>query len=190
MCRNGYRGARSFVARIVVAGLLLGALLATNLPLATLAQAPACTLACCAGMPSHAAGSCMGGSCHSGLLVHQHRTRRAPEAEPICGIPQAITSKSVIPTVYAEDSALTTGQSTQPQVSSAVMAKPCQPDCGAGASGSINLNRQRDKVLLRMSALLKPHTSFVLASAVGSNHRIVDPMVWSGTPRGPPNSFC
>src|SRR5690349_10464722 len=61
---KSYTDRKRIVVRTVLAVSLLLAFLASSFPLTTIASGPMCTLACCAGRPPHAAGSCMNGSCH------------------------------------------------------------------------------------------------------------------------------
>src|SRR3954469_18849725 len=124
--------------RYCVATVLLIALLASAFPSGAWAAAPTCTLACCAGMPAHAAGSCMGGSCHAGLLKHESATAlpATGEAESLCGLRSQQTIP--IPTIVADssDDELIVDQ---PHLGSSALTKPCLLECGACTSTSFSL---------------------------------------------------
>jgi hypothetical protein len=188
MNRSDHRS-RRFSTRIFLAGLLLLGLIATSFPLATLASAPSCTLACCAGLPEHAAGSCMGGSCHAGVLEKQAQPIIAAEADDeLCGL--ARIGQTGIPTVYADEVGdQQTAKGTDQQVSFATLTKPCQPECGACAAGTNNSSRQRKNLAGRSIACLVPP----LDSEPGSLTDLVSPLPerlsTSTSPRGPPSSF-
>src|SRR6266849_4998525 len=80
-----------FAARAILGAILMLGLLSGSLPFASVSSAPVCKLACCVGRPPHAAGSCMSGSCHTGLVLHPATSNHAYEhirkdrAEPLCG---------------------------------------------------------------------------------------------------------
>ncbi|PYS23280.1 MAG: hypothetical protein DMF72_09985 [Acidobacteria bacterium] len=57
-----------------------------------------CTLACCAGRATHAAGSCMNGTCHTFLTGRSktptiHVPLPVHESEKLCGLPQLGTRR-------------------------------------------------------------------------------------------------
>ena len=188
--RNGDQlRARFVVARTGVAALLLLALLSISFPLATLAGAPACTLACCAGLPSHAAGSCMGGSCHSGLLREIHTTTVVDEQDSLCGLSKEFGATLTVPTVYADSAVAPESVRTESQLSSSVLTKPCQAECGVCVSGTNNSNRQRKSVLSNTIKSITPPTSAEIEFLAPSVGQFLDPLRYHAGSRGPPNSL-
>ncbi|HEY0005359.1 MAG TPA: hypothetical protein VGB17_11165 [Pyrinomonadaceae bacterium] len=71
------------IARVALAAWLALALLSGIAPLASLSANSICQMECCAGKPTHAAGSCAGGSCHARFALKEEAAQ--PEAEAHCG---------------------------------------------------------------------------------------------------------
>lgn len=198
MIKSARPGTRILVARIFVAALLLLALLSITFPLASLASAPACTLACCAGLPSHAAGSCMGGSCLAGVLPHEKSDETSEETRPIaaiptagddelCGLSNAVSRAAIVPTVYAD--AEIESNNPGPYVSIPALTKPCQPDCGACLSSTNNRNRQRESFAARSLGSFTPPRHVEFKQLEHTDTKLLEPQRHRGTPRGPPNAF-
>ena len=178
--------ARRSVARTVLTTVLLLGVLAVNIPYSSLASSTQCNLACCAGLPAHEAGSCMGGSCHTGLLkvLRAHARRYATNEEnpePLCGAPKQITgnvaSRINPDTVKADEN--------QNNRIATALKKPCESECGACA-GSVNSGRQRHSIALLGGANSK--------SGCGGQRRQVTVnllnrtrlLIRQSSPRGPP----
>jgi hypothetical protein len=187
-----------------VALALLLVLLSSNVPFASLASTPTCTLSCCAGMLPHAAGSCMGGSCHAGFLTndrHGHSAHAAPEAEVLCGLPRQLTAgvlaSRLVLAVYADtpsESNSNTGVDAQgkgnpEQAQLAALSKPCQPDCGGCGSGFTNSNSRRNPSAIAHPAQPRPTSDLRFADAANHRVRRLTALVRQGSPRGPPQPF-
>jgi len=194
-------------ARAILGAILMLGLLSGSLPFASVSSAPVCKLACCVGRPTHAAGSCMSGSCHTGLAPHTATSKQAHEhagkdkAEPLCGVAKISTSAAIpgmqeVPA--ADNSSHTEGRiadrSQSPRggpeqrkgVTTAVLVKPCQTDCGACASGSTSHNRQRDLVTLSYADRPRPPSSDQLAAAFCAFANNLDVLCRRARPRAPP----
>jgi hypothetical protein len=191
-------GTRARVARIILAGTLLFGILASALPLTTIASGPMCTLACCASRAPHAAGSCMNGSCHANLLIrskptHSHHQLLAPESERLCGLPRltARMSPSSLRVVAMARSTQGSRNDTQDQanLSASTIGKRCQPDCGSCASGFANPNRQRNPAALAYAIRPRPPSSIRLADVEASLTRKLSALCRQCAPRAPPLSF-
>ena len=158
-----------FAARAILGAILMLGLLSGSLPFASVSSAPLCKLACCVGKPAHAAGSCMRGSCHTGLVLHPatsnhaHEHIRKDRAEPICGAAKIPTNSAIlrmqeVPTadnssateVRTKDrsQSLRGGPEQRKGLTTAVVVKPCQTDCGACAPGSTSRNQQNNLATL------------------------------------------
>jgi len=64
------------LTRAALGGLLSLAFLAVSIPVDAMLPGQACSMPCCAGRATHAAGSCMGDACHAHFL---RKKRAAPE---------------------------------------------------------------------------------------------------------------
>jgi hypothetical protein len=189
------------VARVILGATLLLSILWANIPTAALASGPMCHLACCAGRAPHAAGSCMNGSCHAVLkgrttTSNIHLQLPAQESEQLCGLPPRATRNSAnslrgFTTLSVASSPEQKPGSRGPEaasVSTGMLAKPCQSDCGAGTFSSSNQSRPRDTGAISYadkprppSAALPEHSSFSRAQAL-------DALCRRSRPRGPPIS--
>jgi hypothetical protein len=206
-------------ARVFLAVTLLLILVASSIALPAAANGPLCTLACCAGRAPHAAGSCMHGSCGSGLATHNpssnvphqahhhHEQQPAEESDQTSAFPGATASVGAsemgdVPTIEAtpyEVSADDGGQadtteaaanrSNDPAITASVLSKSCQPDCGACTSGFAAQKRSRNVATLAGSNHAPPPWSLQLA---GGRHSLTHPRSALGrqsVPRGPPLFF-
>lgn len=180
------------VAKLVLATMLALALLSGSVPFTTISAAPMCTLTCCAGRLPHAAGSCMGGACDTGLLrpkkspKHAHNNIALQEAEPLCGL-KRITSLAIRP--QNQDQSNTAGSEQSESVTAAVVITPCQPDCGGCVSGSTNQNRQRDTTALSHALRPRPPSSKQLAIASREFVNTLLVVCAQSRPRAPPATF-
>jgi len=146
---------RKFGSTILAVSLLC-ALLLVSVPVASVSANPICKLACCAGRATHAAGSCAHGSCSSDTLsrktAHVHR-KTARESDPLCGLPRrgsllgrrthtapTLGTNSYTDSGNANHSSL--NESARRQMSAALAARSCAPDCSRCASGFTNPNRR------------------------------------------------
>jgi hypothetical protein len=207
MLRTPLLAARAilFAARAILGAILLLGLLSGSLPFASVSSAPVCKLACCVGRPPHAAGSCMSGSCHTGLVLHPATSNHAHEhtgkdrAEPLCGPAKITTSAALlgmqeVPTVSSATEGRTADRSQSPRggpeqresVTTVVVVKPCQPDCGGCASGSTRHNRQSDLATLSYADRPRPPSSDQRAATSCEFAHNLDVLCRQSRPRAPP----
>jgi hypothetical protein len=186
-----------------VALLLLIAVLASALPLSTVASGPTCTLTCCEGRAPHAAGSCMNGSCQAviaGPIKRVHLHEAAPQqTEQLCGLPvlkgktaRVRPIQSLITRPFASTSrSLGTGHGAldQASVSTNAFTKPCQPDCGSCASGFMNSNRQRNSAAVAYADRPRPPSAAGLRNFKFGLTQALSAMLRQAAPRGPPPFF-
>jgi hypothetical protein len=135
-----------------------------------------CTLACCAGRAPHAAGSGMNGLCHAGLMAHRrathiHHELPTQQAEQFCGLPRPTARASVLSLPVAATVGSSSGVDSEHSrgcrasrkaadraiISASALAKPCQPECGAGTFGSTNQRRPRQTAALSFANRLNGH---------------------------------
>lgn len=184
------------IARVILGASLLLSILSVNIPTAVVASGPMCTLACCAGRAPHAAGSCMNGSCHAFLngrvkTSHIHRELPVQQSEQLCGLPRTIARTTA--RLLSSSSTLTVGDHFKQSgeaasLSTGMLGKPCQQDCGAGTLSSSGQSRPRDTGAISYADKPRPpstarhdHSSFSRAQAL-------DTLCRRSRPRGPPIS--
>jgi hypothetical protein len=120
------------LARALLAILLLAAFVCVAVPLASVSAGNECRLECCAARAPHAAGSCMNGTCHAAIQIHQIKLRRSSEvapAEEFCGL-KRLSKQFGYHAISAD------GPTTQNSV--ATFGRPCKADCGSCAIGSLS----------------------------------------------------
>jgi hypothetical protein len=177
-----------------LAALVLSSFLLASFPISTRASGPLCKLACCSGRAPHAAGSCMSGSCHSGLNLSKpssHSHHKLPASEPICGVTQVTKSSSSkwarVTTrarkSYSHDRAAADRES----LSSTAISKPCRPDCGSCASGSMNSSRSRSAAARANGIEPRPPLNTQLADVETNSIRNLTASDQQHVPRGPPS---
>src|SRR2546430_2055706 len=130
----------------VLATLLIAALLALNFPIEVLAAgARACTLACCAGWPAHAAGSCMTGSCHAAIGNSKARKKFATQSsETFCGLSlrTSVVAKRLAVRRLPPNGVFG-NSSRQSELTATLFERPCASDCGAYTPGFGTRKRPR-----------------------------------------------
>jgi len=203
-------------ARVFLAATLLLTLVAGNIILPGTASGPLCTLACCAGKTPHAAGSCMHGSCGTGLATHNaasngphqahhhHEQQPAEESDQTSAFPGATASvggseMGEVPTIEAtpyQVSAKAGGQAdsteaaangaNDPAITASVLSKPCQPDCGACTSGFAAPKRSRNAAALTGAHRARPPSSVKLATGRDPLTHTRSALGRQSVPRGPP----
>ena len=206
-------------ARAFLGVTLLLTLVAGSIAWPAAASGPLCTLACCAGRAPHAAGSCMHGSCGSGLAKHNqssngphqahhhHQQQSAEESDQTSVFPGAMASVGAsemgeVPTIEAtpyEVSADDGGQadtteaaangSNDPAITASVLSKPCEPDCGACTSGFAAPKRSRNAATLTGSNRVRPPSLVKLATGRDSLTPTRSALARQSVPRGPPLFF-
>jgi hypothetical protein len=195
----------SRVAKVIFGALLLLAILRGNIPSLAVATGPMCTLACCAGRAPHAAGSCMNGLCHAGLMAHRrathiHHELPTQQAEQFCGLPRPTARASVLSLPVAATVGSSSGVDSEHSrgcrasrkaadraiISASALAKPCQPECGAGTFGSTNQRRPRQTAALSFANRAQRPSSVRLVAAANTHARARDILRWQANPRAPP----
>jgi hypothetical protein len=152
-------------ARITLALMLTLALLGGVVPLSSIASSHECGMACCAGKPSHTAGSCSTAFSteeeaetpvapadeHS---AHGHATHASrSEAEPATSAKQKGAAHHS-PAHHSRASVKSNRTaSVAPQT---VMTTPCSPECAAASLGSSQVRRPRDPASLTLAARPRP----------------------------------
>lgn len=122
------------VAKGALAIALLTGIFAGIVPFGTLASGKMCTLACCAGRPPHAAGSCMDASCHAVFNRTDHRFRKQP-ADKFCGLPSFSRHH------LSQRNPKT--ESKQDSISGSALGRPCDPNCAGTVFISSTQSRPR-----------------------------------------------
>jgi hypothetical protein len=176
-------------ARLGLAVVLSIGFLSSIAPLAPVSAGSMCTLECCAGRAPHAAGSCMNGSCHAVLSTHKTaKARRVTQihSDEFCGLERMVAMKVIARRVERSPRPAESGPAT---VSTAVLVKPCQPDCAGGASGFANSSRQRNSAAIIDADRPGRPTVIHLSNPGYDPSRILEALCRQSAPRGPPVSF-
>jgi hypothetical protein len=180
--------ARTSLARIFLAAMLMIVLLAGAIPFSSLASSHECGMACCVGKPSHMAGSCstaLGdeeqakapaepGDEHRAHGQHHasHSSDETPQPVASTGHqgaakhPSAHHSKS-----GAEESKLAA------RIASRVLTTPCSPQCAAAAAASMQVRRPREQAVTAVAARLRPPSLLFFAGHLSK------PLLKSAEPR-------
>jgi hypothetical protein len=204
------------VARAVLAVALLLTLVAGSIALPAAARGPLCTLACCAGRVPHAAGSCMHGSCQAGVSTHNsasnnshhthhHDGAQASEVSAGSGVFSKVQASvgasemGEVPTIEAAPYESSANAGEKPEagangsnglaLSGTRLAKPCEADCGACASGSPASKRSRSAATLAGSIHARSPSSLKLAAGKHPLTHIDLVLSRQSVPRGPPILF-
>lgn len=193
------------VARVILGGVLLLAILWVSIPASAIATGPMCQLACCAGRAPHAVGSCMNGSCHAFLTSHHKRSHSHHEApsqraEQLCGLQRLSMNTNRLPLMrvtidfdsegYSDQSRdRSNSASNQARVSTTALTKPCQPDCGSCASGFTSSKRQRHAAAGAYADRPRPPCDVRPGNVDYSPTRNLSAICRRSAPRGPPLPF-
>ncbi|HEV7684179.1 MAG TPA: hypothetical protein VGO68_18835 [Pyrinomonadaceae bacterium] len=196
-------------ARALLAVMLLLVLVAGSIVWPAAASGSLCTMASCAGQVPHAAGSCLHGSCGSGVNTgnadakHSHHHQEQQPIQPAdSGVPQAFTGAMAsamgsdmaqVPTIDASEVSAdhnaqveTKSQSAGHSISASAMSAPCQPGCGACTSGVSASKRSRDTAAPVSSNKAQRPSSIKLAIGTYSPVRPRSNFYRQVAPRGPP----
>jgi hypothetical protein len=178
-------------AKVALAVALLFAFLSSIAPLASVSAGSACQLECCAGRAPHAAGSCMEGLCQAAIPRHGKAAKTRPakrvQTEPLCGLAHKVVLKRFAQ--MRSGSAQSPIRSGQTNASAAAFVKPCQPDCGGGAAGFRNSNRQRHSAVIADAERPRGPTALHLSDFARHRIQILEALCRQSSPRGPPLSF-
>ena len=170
---------------VLLALLLMAGFISTVAPIASVSAGNTCTLSCCAGRAPHAAGSCMDGTCHAAIRLHQRRNVRTQPEERLCGV--ALRGGAVAKTTFRHQVRERDSQSSAFQTSS--LTKPCQPDCGAGTFTSSSQSRPRDSGAISHADKPRPPSSGRLDRSSFNRANALDTLCRRSRPRGPPITF-
>jgi hypothetical protein len=143
--------------------------------LAAVSAGNVCRLECCAARSPHAAGSCMNGSCHAAIKIHQSKLQRslAPApAEEFCGLKRLSKTFAV--------RATSTEAPTTPK-SLTTLGRPCDADCASGAVGSVSAKGQ-----LGISPAYQQQPLWTRRSIDSDRISLVEAFPRQYSPRGPP----
>ena len=185
MNRN-YRGRFTpNLPRLALAVALLGAFLLNFTPLPLVSAGSMCTLACCAGSAPHAAGSCMGKSCHAPLhFKGHHGFSRVANAsnERFCGSVRNIKIKTLV----AVDSGELSAQHDHFTALRMAIEQQCSLDCASCLVAFSNANQKKNPATM-------PEPIRICSPALARRFRLDQVRVGlsetsSGncSPRGPP----
>ena len=174
----------------MLAVMLLVGFLSSIIPLSSVSAGSVCRRECCAGRAPHAAGSCMEGSCHATLTQHprrveDHRAKPA-QGEQLCGLHKVLVKSLAL--IHSDaDQSKTIYDHTA--VSAAAFVRPCQPDCGACASGFTNPNRQKNSAAIADAVRPRAPTANHFSDSGYHLNQILKALCRQCAPRGPPLSF-
>jgi hypothetical protein len=170
----------------LLALLLIAGFVSTVAPIASVSAGNTCALACCAGLAPHAAGSCMGGTCHASIRLHNKSSKlRAPTlvADKLCGSHVLRPSAFVTPVIDRR------GKDENSQGASfhfSSLRQPCAPDC-AGCAAFSTKSQSRFAALALVDQLQASPHSFLFASL--DHGDTLDVSCPQHSPRGPPDHF-
>jgi hypothetical protein len=205
--RHGLGSTAMRVSRALLGSAVLLSILSANVPATLVASGLVCNLACCAGRAPHAAGSCMGGSCHAFLGTHKQKSHIHPgtgiePVEHLCGLSRLKINSRRMPVIetatveFSSDgySAHSRGQSTngpgQISVSSTALTKPCQSECGSCVPGFASSKRQRNAAALSYADRARPPSGVKISGVDHRRTRQLSARCRRDAPRGPPSSPC
>lgn len=161
--------ARALITRVVVTVALALALLSGIMPYNTLSSAHLCTMACCAGLAPHAAGSChlnlsrqrnvhgdnacgaMDMSSEHGGAMQMHESAQTDVAShDHCNVQER---RSTAQPPASQDTSSQTAS-----VASLALTQPCSSDCGACSGNLAPLRRSPDAATLPYGVRPRPPT--------------------------------
>lgn len=159
---------RAAIARITLAVMLTLVLLAGVVPLSSLSSSASsheCGMACCAGKPSH-----MAGSCSTAFSTEEEAETPGPPDEeehsahghtmPLSGVtsPAQASAKQhgAAQRSPAHHSTADVKSPRAASVASQAMTTPCAPECAAATISSSQVRRPRDPASLVVA--VRPHT--------------------------------
>lgn len=196
-------------ARAMLAVMLLLMLVAGSIVWPASAKGSLCAMACCVGKAPHAAGSCMHGSCETGITAnkssaaehsHHHQEQQQIRAAD-SGVPQAFagalasamgSDMAQVPTIDASEvpadhtAQVETNSQSGHSISAIVLSAPCQPGCGACTSGFSASKRSRDTAAAVGSNKAQRPSSIKLAIGTYAPIHPCSNFYRQVAPRGPP----
>lgn len=172
--------ARTAIARISLAVMLTLVMLAGVAPFSSLSSSHECGMACCAGKPSHMAGSCStafddveqpeahdeSGQEHS---THAHNTHSS-------GVTPTTTESGEHPVATKPSSTQhsTPRRATRraSSIASQAVTKPCSPECVVAASASTQGRRTREQLGRRLRPRVMAQSTSPGSSIVKTKRRM------------------
>lgn len=160
--------ARTSIARIILAAMLMIVMLAGAVPFSSLASSHECGMACCIGKPSHMAGSCSTAlgdeeqaetpaesndeqAAHGDHAMHHS----GEHSQEVASTEHHDAAKS--PSTHHSKSGAKESTQTA-RIASQAMTTPCSPECAAAASASTQVRRPRNPASLTIAARPRPPT--------------------------------
>ena len=174
---------RTSIARIVLALMLALVVLANVVPPGSFASSHECGMACCAGKPSHMAGSCSTALGDGETEAEAHDEQGDEHSTHGHAAHGAKHSSAHHSTHATKDSRRT------PSVTVRTLTKPCSPECAAAAFSSSQVRRPRHAASIVVKAQPRPSTvrsfvgQFVQLTPKSADH------VRQARPRAPPTSL-
>jgi hypothetical protein len=194
------------MARAMLAVTLLLMLVAGSIVWPAAASGPLCAMACCVGHVPHAAGSCRHGSGETELngdAQHSHHHQEQPIPTADSNVPNAFagalasamgSDMAQVPTIDASEvpadhhaQVETKSQSAEHSISALVLSTPCQPGCGACASGFSASKRSRDTTAAVGAKKAQRPSAINLAIRTNSPGHTELIFYRQVAPRGPPS---
>jgi hypothetical protein len=159
--------ARTPIARISLAVILTLVMLAGVAPFSSLSSSHECGMACCAGKPSHMAGSCStafdaeesaetddeSGQEHSAHSHQTHSSGATPKTTISGKHRVAAKSSSTHHSTHSKASTLASS------IASQAVTTPCSPECAVAASVSAQVRRPREQSALSSAFKLRSSTT-------------------------------
>jgi hypothetical protein len=174
------------VMRVLLATSLLGVLLSSIAPLASVSAGSMCKLSCCASRAPHAAGSCRDGSCQASLLashkIEKHQRAKPEKVDHFCGLSRQSLTRNFGRLTVAH--AFGSHKANLPTSWAAAFVKPCQSGCG----GSCGLTNSNQRNLAAVIGPGRPQDPAAAPTSDGAGHhpQLLSAMCRQGAPRGPP----
>ncbi len=161
------------IARILLATMMMLVLLAGAVPFSSLSSSHECGMACCAGKPSHLAGSCstaLGDEEQAEPPAEQDAEQAAHNSHAMH--PSGEDSQAVASTTHHKSIKRSSARHSKPgteesfrtaRVAELAITKPCSPECAAAASASTQVRRPRDPAAASVQLRPRPPTAYLLA---------------------------
>lgn len=170
-----------FSARTILALALIAAFACTVIPLASASAGNVCQLECCAGHATHAAGSCMNGTCHAAIRIQKSSTGRAATSAPadeLCGL-TSVAKRLQVTTIP-----LGPNSSPDSQHSFSTVGQHCEPNCSSCSGSSHSF---KEKTTAARAGNARP---LVALWFVNSRPALLpNALTREYSPRGPPSRF-
>jgi hypothetical protein len=192
---------RPAIGRVLALALILSALTALITPFASSASGSSCAMACCMGMPAHAAGSCG----DHGAAEKSPEPGRDPD-DPLCRPAQALKpaapptpTETVTIVAEPDGSGCGTGDGhgetdsetavdPLPRFSGRSLKEPCGQECGACSVNGRQMRSGRETALPTAQLPRTPSVARRRVTPVSSSLAIRQALRRRTVPRGPPTA--